>query len=171
MCSAEELCGRPVAGRWPGRCFACSNPAGLNLSFFHTEDGVLTRCRIPETYCGFDGLVHGGIIATIMDETSCWAIFGRLGRLGVTREMTTRFLRPVAIESDLVVEGKVVEYDQRGARVTVSLCDAGGTLLAEGESLWSFPRLGRIADLAGVPEAELLQFLSDCCPSSVAARS
>jgi uncharacterized protein (TIGR00369 family) len=164
MTDTETSTDNVVAGRWPGCCFACSNPAGLNLRFVHTEEGALTRCRIPADYCGFDGLVHGGIIATILDETSCWTIFARLGRLGVTREMTTRFIRPVAIDTDLVAEGKVEEYDQRGARVTVTLCDADGTLLAEGESCWSFPRLGRIADLAGVPEETLQRFLDDCCP-------
>lgn len=166
MCAGEELRGKKVAGRWPGRCFACSNPSGLNLNFIHTEEGALTRCRIPETYCGFDGLVHGGIIATLMDETSCWAIFARLGRLGVTRDMTTRFLRPVAIESELVAEGKILQYDQRGATVKVTVSDAEGTLLAEGESSWSFPRLSRIADLADIPEETLQRFLDDCCPSS-----
>jgi uncharacterized protein (TIGR00369 family) len=166
LTAAEASIGEPVAGRWPGRCFACSNPAGLNLRFLHTEEGALTRCRIPATYCGFDGLVHGGIIATLLDETACWAIFARLGRLGVTREMTTRFLRPVAIDSDLAAEGRVLEYDQRGALVKVSLCDAAGALLAEGESRWSFPRLARIADLAEVPEETLRRFLDDCCPSA-----
>jgi uncharacterized protein (TIGR00369 family) len=166
MCDADIPSGEPVAGRWPGSCFACSNQAGLNLRFWHTEDGALTRCRIPPAYCGFDGLVHGGIIATLLDETSCWAVFARLGRLGVTREMTTRFLRPVAIDSELVVEGRVLEHDQRGAVVKVSLSDAAGTLLAEGESVWAFPRLSRIADLAEIPEETLKRFLSDCCPKA-----
>lgn len=166
MNSADSDVREPVAGRWPGRCFACSSPAGLNLRFWHTEEGALTRCSIPATFCGFDGLVHGGIIATLLDETSCWAIFARLGRLGVTREMSTRFLRPVAIDSELVVEGRVVEHDQRGAVVKVSLSDAAGALLADGESSWAFPRLGRIADLAEVPEETLRSFLVDCCPSA-----
>jgi uncharacterized protein (TIGR00369 family) len=166
MNATEAPNGEPVAGRWPGRCFACSNPAGLNLRFWHTEEGAMTRCRIPADYCGFDGLVHGGIIATLLDETSCWALFARLGRLGVTREMTTRFLRPVAVDSDLVVTGRVLEHDQRGAVVTVSLCDAAGALLAEGESSWSFPRLSRIAHLAEVPEKTLERFLADCRPTA-----
>jgi acyl-coenzyme A thioesterase PaaI-like protein len=99
-----------------------------------------------------------------MDETSCWAIFARLGQLGVTREMTTRFLRPVTIESDLVVEGQILEHDQRGAVVKVSLSDTAGNLLAEGESTWAFPRLSRIADLAEVQEETLKRFLDECCP-------
>jgi uncharacterized protein (TIGR00369 family) len=159
----SEVEDREVMGRWPGSCFACSNPSGLNLRFVHTKDGAMTRCTIPGTYCGFDGLVHGGIIATLLDETSCWAIFARLGRLGVTREMTTRFIKPVLIGAELAVTARIVSHDPRTAMVHATICDAAGDVLAEAESAWAFPRLGRIASLAGVEEGILQDFLDDCC--------
>lgn len=155
--------GREVVGRWPGSCFACSNPSGLQLRFRHAPEGAVTRCTVPARYCGFDGLVHGGIIATILDETSCWAIFARLGKLGVTREMTTRFLKPVMVDTELVASGRVVSHDSRSAVVRSTLSDAAGNLLAEGESSWAFPRLSRIAELSKVEEQLLQRFLDDCC--------
>lgn len=153
-----------ITARWPGNCFACSSPSGLGLRFHRTESGAATLCVVPQHYCGFDGLVHGGIIATILDETSCWALFAALGRLGVTREMTTRFLRPVPVGVELLVAGRVRQHDLRGALVSCTMCDAHGELLAEGESAWAFPRISRIATLAGVHESELEQFLHQCCP-------
>lgn len=149
-------------GRWPGSCFACSNPSGLQLRFRHAPDGAVTSCTVPSHYCGFDGLVHGGIIATLLDETSCWAIFASLGRLGVTREITTRFLKPVMVDTELVVSGRIVSHDARTAVVRATVSDTAGNTLAEGESSWAFPRLSRIADLAKLEEQVLQRFLDDC---------
>jgi uncharacterized protein (TIGR00369 family) len=154
----------PVRGRWPGTCFVCSegHPHGLGLRFHHTEDGVVCFCTIPDSFCGFDGMVHGGIISTLMDEAAAYALFARHGKLGVTREMSTRFLKPVATSTKLRVVGRVVSFAPPSAEVTMAIYDQAGELLAEGRSSWSFPRLSRIAALAGVKEEVLQHFLDDC---------
>ncbi|HEY5513296.1 MAG TPA: PaaI family thioesterase [Geomonas sp.] len=154
----------PVRGRWPGTCFACSegHPHGLGLRFLHTGEGVVCFCTIPHSYCGFDGMVHGGIISTLMDEAAAYALFARHGKLGVTREMNTRFLKPIPTGAELRVEGRVAIFAPPTAEVSMAIYDAAGECLAEGRSFWSFPRLSRIAALAGVPEAVLQSFLDDC---------
>lgn len=162
---------REITAHWPGSCFACSNPAGLRLRFWHTENGAASSCTVPATYCGFDGLVHGGIIATMLDEVSCWALFARLGKLGVTREMTTRFLKPVRTGTELLLAADISSHDQRTALVRATVSDADGVVLAEGESSWAFPRLSRIAALAGVEESVLQRFLDDCCTDGASPRS
>ena len=53
-----------------------------------------------------------------------------------------------------------------GAVVTAVIRNAQGDMLAEGESSWSFPRLGRIAGMAGVQEEVLQRFLQNCCPAA-----
>jgi uncharacterized protein (TIGR00369 family) len=108
-------------------------------------------------------LVHGGIIATILDEASCWAIFAHLGRLGVTQTMNTKYHKPVRTETELTIRARIAEHDARRAVVLASINDAEGTVLAESESVWAFPRLSRIAALAGVEEGVLQSFLDDCC--------
>jgi uncharacterized protein (TIGR00369 family) len=154
----------PVRGRWPGSCFVCSegHPHGLGLRFHHTEDGVVCFCTIPHSYCGFDGMVHGGIISTLMDEAAAYALFARHGKLGVTRDMSTRFLKPVSTGAELRVEGRVVSFAPLSAEVTTAIYDAAGVCLADGRSSWSFPRLSRIAALAGVREEVLQTFLDEC---------
>lgn len=153
-----------VAGRWPGTCFVCSegHPHGLGLRFHHTADGVVCFCTVPASFCGFDGMVHGGIISTLMDETAAYALFARHGKLGVTREMSTRFLKPVPVGAELRVEGKVESFALPNAEVSMAIYNAAGERLAEGSSSWSFPRLSRIAALAGVKEEILQEFLNDC---------
>ncbi|WP_224962383.1 PaaI family thioesterase [Geomonas subterranea] len=155
----------PVQGRWPGSCFVCSegHPHGLGLRFHHTSDGVACLTTVPASYCGFDGMVHGGIISALMDEAAAYALFARHGRLGVTREISVRFLKPVPTETELRVVGQVLKFDPPEAEVVMAIYDAaGGQRLAEGRTSWSFPRLSRIAALAGVEEDVLQSFLDDC---------
>lgn len=153
-----------VGGRWPGSCFACSadHPHGLHLRFSHTPEGVVATCTVPDQYCGFDGMVHGGIITTLLDEASAWALMARHGKLGVTREMTVRFLKPVLTGQELVVEARIVEFDSKTAAVQGSVKNSDGESLAESSCSWAFPRLSRIAGLAGVEEQRLQAFLDDC---------
>jgi acyl-CoA thioesterase FadM len=155
---------KKIMKSWPGSCFACSNPAGLQLKFWHAPEGVETKCEVSAAYCGFDVVVHGGIIATILDEAPCWAIFAKLGRLGVTQKMTSQYHRPVQTETEFSVNARVSSHDARHALVRAEISDAEGTVLAESESSWVFPRLSRIASLAGADEKMLQSFLNDCCP-------
>lgn len=153
-----------VQGRWPGSCFVCSegHPHGLGLRFHHTTDGVACVTRIPATYCGFDGMVHGGIISALLDEAAAYALFARHGKLGVTRDITVRFLKPVPTGTEIRVVGEILSYDPPQAEVAMAIYDAEGQRLAEGRTNWSFPRLSRIAALAGVEEEVLQDFLDDC---------
>ncbi|ACM19526.1 acyl-CoA thioesterase [Geotalea daltonii FRC-32] len=153
-----------VGGRWPGSCFACSvdHPHGLHLRFRHTAEGVVSSCVVPEHYCGFDGMVHGGIITTLLDEASAWALMARHGKLGVTREMTVRFLKPVLTGQELTIEACIVEFDSKTAAVKGTVKNSEGEILAESSCSWAFPRLSRIAGLAGVEEQRLQAFLDDC---------
>ncbi|WP_136525124.1 PaaI family thioesterase [Geomonas ferrireducens] len=153
-----------VQGRWPGSCFVCSegHPHGLGLRFHHTTDGVACVTSIPATYCGFDGMVHGGIISALLDEAAAYALFARHGKLGVTRDITVRFLKPVPTGTDIRVVGEIVSFDPPQAEVAMAIYDAEGQRLAEGRTNWSFPRLSRIAALAGVEEGVLQDFLDDC---------
>lgn len=52
-------------------CFACGtrNDAGLRLVFQREGDAVVTEFTADERFQGFPGLVHGGILATLLDET------------------------------------------------------------------------------------------------------
>jgi len=156
--------GNEILGQWPGGCFGCSpcNPNGLRLRFRRAEMGCTARCTVPDGLCGFDGLVHGGIIATLLDEAAAWACIAHLGKLGLTREMTTRYLKPVTTNTEILVQGRVISHDAHNAVIRSSLNTTDGTLLAEAESSWAFARLSRIASVAGVEEKVLRQFLDDC---------
>jgi acyl-coenzyme A thioesterase PaaI-like protein len=91
----------------PG-CVACSptSPIGLRLSFQETPHGVRTTFECATTFEGYPGVLHGGIIATILDGAMVNALFAR-GYQAVTAELLVRFRVPVAVQRKAVVEAHV----------------------------------------------------------------
>jgi uncharacterized protein (TIGR00369 family) len=140
------------------------NRHGLQLRFWYSEKGCLTKFSIPEHLCGFAGLAHGGIIATIMDEMAAWTIIARLARLGITQEMAIRYIKAVPTHQELLAEGQIISQQAEKALVQTKIFNSKGGLLAEGESTWVFPSLAVIARLAGVSESILDQFLAHYAP-------
>lgn len=154
-----------IANRWPGNCFGCSpsNPQGLRLRFWRSEQGCYTRCAVPEHLCGFDRVAHGGIIATLLDEVSAWTVIACLGRLGVTREISIRYLRPVPTGTEVHVEGKIISHDDRIAVVSAFITLPGRAeqeVLVESNSTWALPKLSNIARMAGLDEPTLREYLT-----------
>ena len=99
------------------RCFGCgrSNPAGMQLSFVETDEGVEAAYIVPESYEGAPGLAHGGILATLLDEVMCMTAYAKLGSPVVTGELTIRYERPVPVGEPVVVRGWITETKGRSA--------------------------------------------------------
>ena len=79
------------------RCFGCgeANPQGLQLEFLLAQDGtVVCPATIPDIFEGHPGFLHGGIIATLLDETMSKAVRAR-GLTAMTRHMEVDYKRPV----------------------------------------------------------------------------
>jgi uncharacterized protein (TIGR00369 family) len=157
---------KEIPNYWPGNCFACSqtNMKGLQLRFWLSEKGCYTKCIIPDHLCGLDGVVHGGIIATLLDEVGAWTILSRFAQLGVTSELSIRYLKPVPTATELIVEGRIISLNEKNAIVHATLHSGKGKLLAEGESKWTFPKLSSMANKAGIDELKLQQFLDRYAP-------
>lgn len=93
-----------------GHCFGCgpANPQGLHLSFTITEpehpEGLRATCNLQLTrlHEGAEGFVHGGIIATLLDEVMS-KLNRSLGLLAMTRHMEVDYLRPAPVGKPLVL--------------------------------------------------------------------
>jgi acyl-coenzyme A thioesterase PaaI-like protein len=121
-------------------CFVCGvgNPVGLHLRFFETGPGEVTaECVIPEKYQGYPGIVHGGIVAAMLDEVT--------GRSHMGAEISTRFMftarlnicyrKNVPVEQPLRLVGSAGESRGRTAKAWGAIYDQNGTLLAEADAL------------------------------------
>jgi len=94
-----------------GHCFGCSqqNPYGLKMRFYAGDSVVCSWLSVPEHLCGWNGIVHGGVLSTILDEIMSWSAIHNLRHIVMTKTMTVDFLKPVYIGEDLRVEGRVIE--------------------------------------------------------------
>ena len=78
------------------------------------------------------GFIHGGIIATVLDE-----VMGKVCRFrgvrAVTAELSIEYLKPVLVDADLVVEGYEVEMQGRNLFLAGEIRDVSGKVLARGK--------------------------------------
>src|SRR5579872_7000349 len=117
-------------------CFGCggANPRGMKLVFELDESAQRVRgaFKIGAEYQGGPGFVHGGIIATLLDE-----VMGKVNRFrkvrAVTAELQVEYLRPVPVDTDLVVEGWEVEKKERNLFHAGEIRTAAGAVLARGK--------------------------------------
>ena len=153
---------REIPNYWQGNCFGCSrtNTHGLQLRFWLSEHGCFTKCTIPDSLCGLDGLVHGGIIALLLDELAQWTMIGRLGRMGLTREISVRYLKPVLTNTEIIVEAQIISQDDKEVVLRSTIHTIDHVLLAEGESKWLLASLSTIAKISNVDESTLKEFLT-----------
>jgi uncharacterized protein (TIGR00369 family) len=98
------------------RCYVCGkdNPSGLNVqfSFDHTAGTITGRFTPRREHEGWEGIVHGGIIAALMDEAMV-KLAAHLGKPAVSAEITVKFKARVASGEELVVTGKIVKESRR----------------------------------------------------------
>jgi len=116
-------------------CFGCggANSRGMQLSFDQDEAArrIRGRLRVGAEFQGGLGFVHGGIIATLLDE-----VMGKANRFrgvrAVTAELTIEYLKPVPVDEELLVEGWEIERNGRNLYHVGEIRDASGVLLARG---------------------------------------
>ncbi len=129
---------QPMAHSASNRCFGCgqTNPVGLHLEFFRAEDGsVVSFPTVADTYEGPPGYLHGGIIATLLDEAMSKAVRSR-GLVAMTRRLDIDYLRPIPSGSAIRIEGRMVRDDGRKHWVEARILNAESAVLAQGKGLF-----------------------------------
>ena len=119
------------------KCFGCGgdNAGGMKLTF--EQDNVnlkiIGRFVLGERYQGGGGFAHGGIIATVLDEA-----MGKVCRFrqvrAVTAELTVEYLKPVNVQSEIVVEGRETEQKGRNLFMAGEIRNEAGEILARGRA-------------------------------------
>jgi uncharacterized protein (TIGR00369 family) len=129
---------RPGIPQGASRCFGCgpANAAGLRLEFLLAEDGaVVCLPTIPDRFEGPPGFVHGGIIATLLDEIMSKAVRAR-GLTAMTRQMEIDYLRPVHSAAPIRLEGRLVRSEGRKHFTEARILNERGRVLAEAKGLF-----------------------------------
>lgn len=118
------------------KCFGCGgdNAGGMKLAFEQDNASrkIVGRFVLGERYQGGAGFAHGGIIALLLDEA-----MGKVCRFrevrAVTAELSVEYLKPVAVDKEIVVEGRETEMNGRNLFITGEIRNENGDVLARGK--------------------------------------
>jgi uncharacterized protein (TIGR00369 family) len=116
-------------------CFACGeeNVRGLKLKI-EDRDGNAVASFVPDASLeGYEGILHGGMISTVLDEVMAWAARYTTGSFAVTAELKVRFLKPVETGKSYLAEGKILGSKGRIVLAEASLADEAGVVRARAE--------------------------------------
>ncbi|HRQ32182.1 MAG TPA: PaaI family thioesterase [Anaerolineales bacterium] len=123
-------------------CFVCGleNPIGLHLHIYETEPGIVEATYVaPEHFQGFPGVLHGGIVASLLDEISSRAHMGsdpQKPRFMFTAKLDVKYRKNTPIGKWLKLIGKAGKAKSRSAEAWGGVYDAEtGDLLAEANAL------------------------------------
>ncbi len=121
-------------------CFICGveNPIGLKLKIYQTSPGVIeTAYTAPDHFQGYPGILHGGIVASILDEISGRALMGEPSspRFMFTGRLQVKYRKNVPTGKPLRIVGKAIKSRGKSAEGWAGIYDQAGDLLAEASTL------------------------------------
>ncbi|MBE3037947.1 MAG: PaaI family thioesterase [Chloroflexi bacterium] len=134
-------------------CFVCGleNPVGLHLNFYEAGPGEVTVNFTPsEHYQGYPGLLHGGIVASVLDEAAGRAHMGIFPpRFMFTAKLEVKYRKNIPIGKPLKIIGKAGKGRGRMAEGWSGIYNQEGELLAEANAL--------LVDVPNPPDPSELQ--------------
>lgn len=120
-------------------CFVCGreNPYGLKLNFYETTPGeVVVEYTVPEQFQGYPGVVHGGVVAAMLDEVTGRVHMGGFPpRFMFTARLDVRYHKNVPVGKPLRIVGYAGKSRERTATASGKIFGPEGDLLAEAEAL------------------------------------
>jgi uncharacterized protein (TIGR00369 family) len=134
--SEEKL--TPMVHAAQNRCFGCgqANRAGLRLEFFRAADAsVVCLATVADRFEGPRGYLHGGIIATLLDETMSKAVRAR-GLAAMTRQIEIDYRRPVPSGAPLRIESRILRSEGGRHWTEAKILDAKEHTLASAKGLF-----------------------------------
>lgn len=110
-------------------CFGCcpTNAHGLRMEFWYDEepDEVWSTVEPSLHHCGYPGILHGGIQATLLDEVGYWAVYWKLRVPAFTTKLDVELLRAIRLPSQVEARARVDEVRRRVAVVSARLLVGG----------------------------------------------
>lgn len=104
----------------------------MQVRFSYAPGGVEARVRPAALFQGFSGVLHGGMVAGLLDDAMWWAVYAVHNVVTLTAEIQVRYRQPVPVETELQLQAQV--QAARGARLFVTegrILGPNGQVLAE----------------------------------------
>ena len=118
-------------------CFACAphNEHGLHMEFYEDGDEVVCYWSPAAHFQGWTDTLHGGIQATLIDETAGWVIARKMQTSGMTTNLNIKYKRPIPTGEHvrLEIRARICEMKRMFALMQASIMvDGEGNVLAQG---------------------------------------
>jgi len=117
-------------------CFACGrkNPIGLKLQFHFDGDNYVTTFEVRPEHQGWAGIVHGGLLATALDETMARLLWEK-DINAITGRIEVRYHKPVRIGDSLQIRGRITRRRSPITETTAEAVRPDGTVVAEAQAV------------------------------------
>lgn len=120
-------------------CFGCApdNPIGLRMDFYEDEGDIVGIWQPSTHYQGWIDVLHGGIIATLVDETGAWVITRKLQTTAMTVRLNMQYIRPITTTGGgITVRARILRQMRNFVVVTAQVTDDRGRKCATGEATY-----------------------------------
>ncbi|MBE6226315.1 MAG: PaaI family thioesterase [Bacteroidales bacterium] len=118
-------------------CFACAphNPCGLKMEFYEDGEEVVSFWTPDKNYQGWLNTLHGGIQATLMDETGGWLISRKFQTSAMTTNLNVKYKKPVPVEQSLEIRARLKEVKRSFLILEITL-SANGEVCSVAEATY-----------------------------------
>lgn len=114
-------------------CFVCghANPHGLNLAFTRKSDEIVTQWVPAAHHTGFAETIHGGLIATVLDEIMAWTCGILGGRFAYSVDIQIRYHEPLHPAQETIGTGRIISNRRQKIFQTEAELRVGETQIAK----------------------------------------
>ena len=122
----------------PHHCFACGtlNTTGMGLVLHVEPRRCWTDLTLEQRFQGWDGIAHGGILCTVLDEVMAWSLVGE-DNWGLTARISVEFKKPVEIGHPIRAEGWITNSRRRLVDTAARIVDpVSGTVFATASGVY-----------------------------------
>ncbi|KAH9925870.1 Thioesterase/thiol ester dehydrase-isomerase [Epithele typhae] len=107
--------------------------------------------HVGRALCGHEGVIHGGLLATLLDESLARvALLNLPEKVGVTANLTINYKAPTRADQFIVIKVRLIEAQGRKSRVEGTVEDMSGNVLVESNALFVQPRYAKLLNSTAV---------------------
>lgn len=154
---ASEAVELPWAHEPKFRCFGCSprNPIGLALNLRRLPGGeICAETTFSDDYASYPGIVHGGIVSTLVDEVMGDMLALRYGMLAFSVSLRTRMLLPLRVGEPYLTTARITGSGHGVVRTEADITGAGGEVHVMANAAFQPIRSGQARLLMGLDDTE-----------------
>lgn len=142
-------------------CFGCgpANDHGLKMKFYGNDDMIYANIAVPDYLLGWNGVVHGGVLSTILDEGMSWGAIFLTRKFILTKSMTVNYHKPVLVGDMLRVESEIKErISDREALMTGRIFNSKGELSVSSTGIMALMNMEYVKKIGLMKDKDIEDF-------------